>query len=157
MFKRSHKTLLVADLSYNSIRKDASDLLTNLPPNIEELILSNNEISGRLYRGGLNLLAQLGVLHLQNNQITGSIPLFGSTVPNIRSIDFSNNFFEGTIPAILSTLPYLRHFNISGNRLRGALPASVSRVAPLTVLDVSSNRFTGTIPTELGVLGGKYC
>jgi len=155
MFKRSHKTLLVADLSYNSISRDATDLMTNIPPNIEELILSNNEITGRFYSGGLNLLAQLGVLHLQNNLMTGSIPQFGSIVPNIRSIDFSNNFFEGTIPAILSTLPYLRYFNISGNRLRGPLPASISRVAPLRVLDVSSNRFTGIIPTELGLLGGK--
>jgi len=105
MFKRSHKTLLVADLSYNSISRDATDLMTNIPPNIEELILSNNEITGRFHSGGFNLLAQLGVLHLQNNLMTGSIPQFGSTVPNIRSIDFSNNFFEGNLQLLIISLP----------------------------------------------------
>ena len=47
-FKQSHQTLRICDVSHNSITTSASGLLKNMPPNIEQLILSNNLISRKL-------------------------------------------------------------------------------------------------------------
>ena len=45
-FKRSHETLRVLDVSHDIIQEEVSKLMENLPPNMEEFILLDNQMHG---------------------------------------------------------------------------------------------------------------
>merc|ERR1712194_383203 len=72
-FKRSHETLKVCDLSHNSIQEDASKLLKNMPSNMEQLVLSHNQIQGRI-EGSLENHACLRRLDMCTNMLSGEVP-----------------------------------------------------------------------------------
>ena len=67
-------------------------------------------------------------LHLQRNQLTG------------------------TIPAELGSLGELEYLYLSGNQLTGAIPTALGNLSSLTALDLSNNRLTGSIPVAFGDL-----
>ena len=119
-FKQSHQTLRICDVSYNSIKTSASDLLKNVPPNIEQLILSKNLIHGTLPTS-LEHLANLRYFDMSMNMLSGELPDISSLYPNLQVLDLSeqkrmnNTGFIGAIPEGLVNLQFLSALNLSGN------------------------------------------
>ncbi|KAL0424415.1 UNVERIFIED_CONTAM: hypothetical protein Sradi_0976300 [Sesamum radiatum] len=97
-----------------------------------------------------NWNADLEILDLSSNSLTGSIPNLmqfqGLTMLSIR-----NNSLEGNLPSALGSLPKLNTVDLSSNRLDGLIPHSFFASMTLTNLNLSSNRLTGGIP-----LGGSH-
>ncbi|KAL7538478.1 LOW QUALITY PROTEIN: hypothetical protein ACHAWF_006105, partial [Thalassiosira exigua] len=154
-FKRSHQTLKVCDLSYNFIHGEASNILKNVPPNIERLILSNNLIDGPLPTS-LESMPSLREFNLDSNRLNGTLPDFSSSFPNLRELDLSNQKqmkgFTGPIPESLANLPFLSVLNVAGNNLTSTVPPALGTLAQIRELDLSNNNLSRSIPKELGRL-----
>ncbi|KAL7527626.1 hypothetical protein ACHAXR_002053, partial [Thalassiosira sp. AJA248-18] len=157
-FKQSHETLRIFDLSYNSIQQQASDILKNVPPNIEQFILSDNMIQGTL--PPLENLNELRRLNMGSNSLNGTLPDFPTAFPNLQELDLSTQAqgngsgLSGGISARLSNLPFLTTLDLAGNELTGPLPAAFGNFGQLKLLILSDNVLTKTIPAELGRLAG---
>eukprot|EP00579_Thalassiosira_antarctica_P031612 CAMPEP_0202030936 /NCGR_PEP_ID=MMETSP0905-20130828/64752_1 /ASSEMBLY_ACC=CAM_ASM_000554 /TAXON_ID=420261 /ORGANISM="Thalassiosira antarctica, Strain CCMP982" /LENGTH=1109 /DNA_ID=CAMNT_0048594753 /DNA_START=96 /DNA_END=3423 /DNA_ORIENTATION=- len=74
-FNAAYETLQVVDLSNNEIDQAASEVFLNIPPNLEELILSNNAIRGAFPDPFPNL-DKIRRFATANNNINGPLPDF---------------------------------------------------------------------------------
>jgi len=154
-FKKSQQTLTVCDVSHNSIKTSTSDLMTNVPPNIERFILSSNLIHGPLLTSSLEVLANLRTLDLSMNSLSGEVPDFSNSNPNLQVLDLSEQEegLVGNIPESLANLPFLSTLNLNGNQLSGSIPPVLGNMGQLRVLNLSSNKLSEVIPKEVGKLG----
>jgi len=124
---------------------------------LEELYLTNCELTGDIYNAWLPKLKRLEVLNLDNNKLVGSLPPFGMSefpMPYLVEINLSGNQLSGFIPAEdYINLPLLQILNLSNNQLTGGVPSDIGDSGLLTglkILDLSGNQLTGTIPSTLG-------
>ena len=159
-FKPSHATLRKCDLSHNAIQEKASKLMKNLPSNMKELILSDNQIYGT-FPDTLEELSSLKHLDISANMLSGGLPDFSRVYPNLQVLNLSNQKkgegigLTGTIPAGLSEFKFLDTFNLGGNSLTGTVPPVLGNMGLLKTLDLSKNLLSERIPPNLGNLEGK--
>lgn len=108
--------------------------------NLKVLDLSYNQLSGEL--PGFNFLYALEVLKLSNNRFSGFIPndLLKGDPLVLTELDLSANNLSGLINMITSTT--LNILNLSSNGLSGELPLLTGSC---TVLDLSNNEFEGNL------------
>ena len=155
-FKRSYHTLTVCDVSHNFINASASELMTNVPLNIEQLTLSSNLIHGPLLTSSLEVLANLRRFDMSMNVLSGELPDFSNSYPNLQVLDLSEQISEGlvgNIPDSLVNLAFLSTLNLASNKLSGSIPPVLGNMGQLRVLNLSSNELSQSIPKELGKLG----
>ncbi|XP_010453020.1 PREDICTED: probable inactive receptor kinase At5g10020 [Camelina sativa] len=107
--------------------------------NLEVIDLENNQINGELPRFGSQ--PSLRVLKLARNQLFGLVPeeLLQSSIP-LQELDLSRNGFTGSISVINSTT--LNLLNLSSNALSGELPSSLKSCL---AIDLSGNTFSGDV------------
>jgi uncharacterized protein YjbI with pentapeptide repeats len=151
LFKSSHKTLRMCDLSHNSIDQAAGEIFVNVPPNLKELILSDNKIRGT-FPSSLDLLPYVKVFRAENNELSGTIPDFVRSFARLKELNLSNQKLSGFIPEGLSNLLELSVLDLSGNSLEGQIPPDVGALPRLTLFNISNNNINGQIPQELGKL-----
>ncbi|XP_013635810.1 PREDICTED: receptor-like protein 12 [Brassica oleracea var. oleracea] len=162
----SLKSLLHLDLSGNSISPASLRSDSNIPltlamvffkhcgikefPNMLKKLhsmqfidLSNNRISGKLPEW-LWSLPQLGTLNVVNNSFNGfegsSEALVNSSV---RILLLESNNFEGALPNLPLSITV---FSAGTNNFTGEIPLLICNRSSLTVLDLNYNNFTGPIP-----------
>jgi Leucine-rich repeat (LRR) protein len=132
------------------------NLLTGtLPSNLFQLsrlhalILSDNLLHGKLPTDDWASMTALGVLYLQDNHFTGTLPpgMFQSEQKQMRFLDVSRNHFRGTIPRSIGQLTGLRLVHAAGNRLAGTLPAQLTKLHKNLRLNFTDNLITGRIPS----------
>ena len=154
---RSFQTLRYCDVSNNTVQQDATGILETIPPNIEEFIASNNNISGSL-PVSLNNLPKLRQFIMASNSLSGILPGFTESLAILEDLDVSNQTegFTGPIPVDVWRSLSLKILNLADNMLTGTVPVPslVGNLAVLEVLDVSNNLLKGSLPSELGLLGG---
>ena len=160
-FNAAYETLEAVDLSNNNISQVAMNIFHNIPPNLHELILSNNVINGRL--PDAFKFEKLTHFAMANNRINGYLPDFPNDVPLLRELDLSNqkgvanvDGLSGTISSDVFKLVDLHALNLAGNSLTGEIPRSIGNLDNLKLLNLSSNKLTKEIPSELGRLIGTY-
>ncbi|MED6198456.1 hypothetical protein PIB30_066396 [Stylosanthes scabra] len=109
------------------------------------LDLSYNNFSGEL-PSCMNI-PSAGLINLQGNCLTGTIPeaLLNSSAR--MAIDMSNNKFVGTIPESVYRLQNLMFLLLGGNQLQGQIPDQICKLRYLKILDLSRNNFTGSVPS----------
>jgi hypothetical protein len=151
LYKSAHKTLRMCDLSHNSIDQAADEIFVNVPPNLKELILSDNKIRGT-FPSPLDLLPDVKVFRVENNELSGPLPDFVRSFTRLKELNFSNQKLSGSIPEGLSNLVELSVLDLSGNSLGGQIPPDVGALPRLTLLNISNNNINGQIPQELGKL-----
>ena len=155
----AYESLKVVDLGNNMISQDSSTIFYNIPPSIQELLLSSNSIAGELPNPFP--LGNLIRIYMSKNDMDGSLPDFPGTASLIREIDLSNQRrangggLTGTIWTDVFKLVDLSVLNLAGNNLTGEIPSSIGNLAKLRVLNLSSNALVKQIPTELSRLTGK--
>jgi Leucine-rich repeat (LRR) protein len=113
------------DMTKLKILNAASNLLTTLPTNLNQLVsLQTLIVSGNSIKSiqPLSALTRLIIFDLSNNQITGLFWSFRA-MANITMLDIHNNHFYGTIPTDwFDQLPQLTNIDLSQNSFTGALP-----------------------------------
>ena len=110
-------------------------------------------------------LANLELLSLWGNQLTGEIPKELGNLANLQSLYLSENQLTGEIPAELGSLANLRWLFLSENQLTGEIPKELGNLANLERLYLSENQLTGCIPyglrhvvdNDLDELGLPFC
>ncbi|XP_060670179.1 receptor-like protein EIX1 [Ziziphus jujuba] len=90
-------------------------------------------------------LPSLQDLVLSNNHLVGRLPEWLSQLESLVRLDLSYNSLYGPIPYSLELLQNLSHLWLGNNELNGTLPESLGQLSNLTFLDVSSNRLTGMV------------
>jgi hypothetical protein len=151
LFKSAHKTLRMCDLSHNSIDQAAEEIFVNVPPNLKELILSDNKIWGTFPRP-FDILPDVKVFRAENNELSGTIPDFVRSFTRLKELNLSNQKLSGSVPEGLSNLLELSVLDLSGNNLGGEIPPDVGALPRLTLFNISNNNINGQIPYELGKL-----
>jgi hypothetical protein len=115
------------------------------------LRLDNNNLSGNIpiEIGNLNNII---LLSLTQNNLNGNIPKEIGNLTNIKGLYFSGNLLSGAIPIELSNLSNIENLELPQNHLTGSIPKEIGTLPNLTFLSLCNNQITGIIPKELGNL-----
>ncbi|CAB9527629.1 LRR receptor-like serine threonine-protein kinase [Seminavis robusta] len=162
-------------LSYNM-------LTGTLPPrlfwsdyslSVEHLNLIGNRLTGtipgewfvNLHEGnGRNVLigslpmdlfyqSSLGILRVEDNQITGTIPTEIGLLANFSQIDVSGNSISGFLPSEIGLAKGLTGINLHATNMQGTLPEELyTELNHLRRLYLNGCSFSGTISSSLGLL-----
>ncbi|XP_064414953.1 protein flightless-1 homolog [Latimeria chalumnae] len=164
----SSKTMLVLNLSHNSIDNIPNQLFINLtdllyldlsdnkleslPPqmrrlvHLQTLILNNNPLMHAQLRQ-LPAMTALQTLHLRNTQRTQSnLPTSLEGLTNLVDIDLSCNDLS-RVPECLYTLSNLKRLNLSSNQISD-LSLCIDQWTPLETLNLSRNQLT-SLPSAI--------
>ncbi|KAJ8640067.1 hypothetical protein MRB53_016761 [Persea americana] len=101
--------------------------------------------------GALSALDQLRILDLHGNRLNGSLlPL--SKCANLKLLYLANNDLSGPIPGEFSALKRLMRLDLSDNNLSGPMPDGLSKMARLMTLRLQNNALSGKVPDFSSVL-----
>ncbi|CAO2176075.1 unnamed protein product [Urochloa humidicola] len=145
-------SLEILDLTGNGMNVDITVLLMDRLPQcawnvLEELHLQSNNLTGTL-PDSIERFTSMTVLDLSNNNLAGIIPAELSNWTSLVTLDLSNNNLAGIIPPELSNCTSLITLDLSNNQLSGLVPTGIGAFTNLTSLDLSSNNFSGVISEE---------
>ncbi|WVZ69812.1 hypothetical protein U9M48_018541 [Paspalum notatum var. saurae] len=168
--------LVELDISRNSL---SGPLPQNIgAPNLSDLLLSDNDISGAVPRyicqlKGLsvldlaknNLVGQLPIclegseetpklylvaLILYGNNLSGKFPSVLQRCPELVLLDLANNKYSGELPTwIANKLPNLSYLRLRNNTFSGSIPFQLTELRYLQFLDLAHNRISGSMPHKL--------
>ncbi|XP_042515906.1 probable LRR receptor-like serine/threonine-protein kinase At3g47570 [Macadamia integrifolia] len=112
--------------------------------------LAFNGFEGLLPNFKANLSTQLSVLHLEGNQISGTIPDGIEKLINLNSLALAQNFLQGNIPFSIGKFRKLQRLFLGENRLSGQIPSSIGNLTLLYRLHLESNNLNESIPFSIG-------
>ncbi|OWM64826.1 hypothetical protein CDL15_Pgr028543 [Punica granatum] len=156
------------DLSFNKL----TGSIPKLPADLLELAMKGNSLSGPLQRSSFDGLAQLEVIELSQNSLSGTLEPWLFLLPSIQQVDLANNTLtrvdvprppagagsslvavdlgfnriEGNVPLNLASYPLLSSLSLRYNRLRGGIPVEFSKKQTLRRLFLDGNFLTGKPP-----------
>ncbi|KAM7470458.1 hypothetical protein LguiA_008641 [Lonicera macranthoides] len=156
------------DLSFNKF----TGPIPKLPPNLLELAIKGNSLSGSISKSAFNELTQLSVVELSENSLSGTIQPWFFLLPSLQQVNLANNSFtrveiwkpsnknsdlvavdigfnkiEGPLPVNFAYYPVLSSLTLRYNRLRGPIPWEFSKKATLKRLYLDGNYLNGSPPT----------
>lgn len=109
------------------------------------MYLDNNMLTGAIPLN-FNGLKNLKRLELQGNKLSGEFPEL-SQLGNLNILDASDNAISGQMPSALP--PSLVELAMRNNQIEGNIPATVANLALLQVIDLSHNKLSGSVPASL--------
>lgn len=158
------------DLSFNKF----AGSLPKLPPNLIEVAVKANFLSGSLYKSSFEGLMELEVVELSENRFTGTLEPWFFLLPSLQQADLANNSFtrveiwkpppttdlnsdlvavdlgfnkiEGQLPVNFAAYPLLSSLSFRYNRLRGPIPGEYSKKETLKRLYLDGNFLNGWPP-----------
>nr|TKS02460.1 protein STRUBBELIG-RECEPTOR FAMILY 6-like [Populus alba] len=131
------------DMSYNNL---AGNIPDQLPPNLQQLNLANNQFSGGIPYS-ISQLPSLKYLNLGHNQLQNQLGDVFGQLPSLSTLDLSFNSLTGDLPQSFSSLSSMTSMYLQNNQFTGSI--NVLANLPLENLNVGNNRFTGWIPSQL--------
>jgi Leucine-rich repeat (LRR) protein len=125
-------------------------------PYLQYLDLSRNQLSGpippEIGRLSMRSYSMWGIVRLDHNRLTGSIPRETGDAKNLLELGLDGNQLTGSIPPEIGKLATLTTLNLSDNQLTGPIPLEIGNLTNLETLDLSGNQLTGSIPAQIGRL-----
>ncbi|XP_059313986.1 probably inactive leucine-rich repeat receptor-like protein kinase At3g28040 [Lycium ferocissimum] len=133
------------DLSYNKL----TGSLPKLPPNLLELAVKANSLSGSLLKSSFYGLNQLEVVELSENLLTGKIEPWFFQLPALQQVDMANNSFTLVeISRAVNPNSDLVAVDLGFNKIEGYLPVNFAVFPRLSSLSLRYNKFRGPIPWQ---------
>jgi len=119
--------------------------------NLSHLNLGGNKIQGDITTSLCTLSANISVLDVYKNSLTGSLKCLERLL-NLKDVNLGGNHIKGSIPSTISLLSRLQVLWIGPNSLTGKIPDSLGNLAELKILHLFTNSLSGTLPSSLGDL-----
>jgi len=86
-------------------------------------------------------------LHLENNSISGQIPLSLENCTNLEFLHLAENHLAGNIPTWIGEgLSKMKVIILRSNNFNGSIPEEICRLASLQILDLAHNKLSENIP-----------
>ncbi|KAF8650572.1 hypothetical protein HU200_063949 [Digitaria exilis] len=143
-FQLKHLALSGCDLDRDII-EEPHFLRTQI--HLEELDLSNNNLSGSMPNWLFTKEATLVNLNLGNNSLTGTLAPIGHPQTALQAGIISNNRITGQLPLDFgSVFPCLSTLYLYHNSFYGQIPKSICHINRMRLLDLSNNNFSGVLP-----------
>jgi Leucine-rich repeat (LRR) protein len=116
------------------------------------LQLNDNNFSGTI-PSTLGSLVSLEHILFDNNALVGPIPTELAQCQNLKTLSLGVNQLTGDIGPVINMLPpSLAELGLAFNLFNGTIPTSIGTFTDLNWLGLSENNLIGTIPSELGLL-----
>ncbi|WRX22006.1 Leucine-rich repeat - like 10, partial [Theobroma cacao] len=126
--------------------------LPHPPLSIISYLVSNNSLSGEIPPMLCNL-SFLVALDLSNNNLTGMLwRCLASLNDSLKVVNLRYNHFTGAIPSTYTTSCGLKMMDLSPNQLQGRIPRSLAHCTKLEVLNLGNNLIMIPFPSWLGTL-----
>nr|CAC40825.1 HcrVf1 protein [Malus floribunda] len=149
-------SLVWLDLSNSSFSGSVFHFFCDRPDETKLLYilhLGNNFLTGKVPDCWMSW-PQLGFVNLENNNLTGNVPMSMGELPHslqnctmLSFVDLSENGFSGSIPIwIGKSLSWLYVLNLRSNKFEGDIPNEVCYLQSLQILDLAHNKLSGMIP-----------
>ncbi|XP_028781416.1 receptor kinase-like protein Xa21 [Neltuma alba] len=142
-------TLKYLRLGNNSLSSLLPSYLGIGLPNLENLLLDDNEIIGQI-PNSISNASKLIKLNLSLNKLNGSIPNVIGNLKNLFDLALDGNDLTGLIPDRVSNLHKLQRLSLSNNRLQGSIINELCQLKSLSELYLANNMFSGALPGCLG-------
>ncbi|PPR88687.1 hypothetical protein GOBAR_AA31997 [Gossypium barbadense] len=136
------------NFNFNNLSGHIPEDMFDHLPNLKELALSVNLLSGRI-PASLFKCKELQKLSLSYNQMEGSLPIEIGNLSMLQYIYIGRNHFEGKIPKQIVNLTILKGFDCSKNNFTGKIPHEIGNLKNLQLLTITSNNITGSIPPQV--------
>ncbi|KAB2598719.1 receptor-like protein 12 [Pyrus ussuriensis x Pyrus communis] len=140
-----NRTFFSFDLSSNLL----DGPLPPFPSSVADLRLSQNMFSGPLSSFCETEAPNLFNLDLSDNQLSGELPTCWMQFRSLFVLNMAKNNLSGKIPSSLGYLKDVVLLRLQDNKLSGELP-SLENCTKLRVLDLGDNKLSGKIPTWIG-------
>ncbi|KAI8539598.1 hypothetical protein RHMOL_Rhmol09G0195500 [Rhododendron molle] len=164
---RNQNNFSKLDVSGAGISDVVPNWFWDLPPNLVNIDISNNQMKGLV--PDLSSAVSIFKINLSSNSFTGQIPglpshvsilnlsknLFLGSLSSICAVSFlayvdlSSNQLSGGLPDCWEPFQLLQMLNLANNTLSGELPRSFGSFFNLKVLQLSNNNFSGELPESL--------
>ncbi|KAG6632578.1 receptor-like protein 2 [Carya illinoinensis] len=143
------------NLSHNLILGEFPKELCALPALVsKQALMDNSSLIFSIFaiRNGtifeFNSLSNVGPkISLENNGLSGNIPLEIGHLKQLHGLNLSHNYFSGNIPDQISELTNLERLDLSANQLSGKIPKSFISLHFLHEFSVANNNLCGAIPS----------
>ncbi|GMJ10029.1 receptor like protein 9 [Hibiscus trionum] len=136
--------MIVFDVSNNN-------MTGKIPHGIDAsvLLLQNNSFQGQI---PCEAFHNAQVIDISHNFLSGPIPSCLSTdnFAQVLLLNLRNNRLSGNIPPLLSLLPSVLKFILLGHNLfSGLIPRQLCLLREISIMDLSYNSFSGSLPSCL--------
>ncbi|TYH29945.1 hypothetical protein ES288_A01G054300v1 [Gossypium darwinii] len=138
------------DFNFNNLSGHIPEDMFDHLPNLKELTLSVNLLSGRI-PASLFKCKELQKLSLSYNQMEGSLPIEIGNLSMLQHIYIGQNHFEGIIPHEIGTLKNLLLLSMENNSFVGSIPPQVFNISTLTTISLEGNQLSGHLPSNMGL------
>ncbi|KAG0468989.1 hypothetical protein HPP92_018317 [Vanilla planifolia] len=145
--------LRVIDISRNMLGGVLPISLANLSSDLQQILISWNQISGSILQG-IEKLVNLRYLDTTSNILTGTIPSAIGSLDRLETMRLRRNKISGTIPSSIGNLSSLTILSFAENQLEGGIPPCLGNLTSLGLLSVAENNLDGDIPPSMGSLLG---
>jgi len=122
------------------------------PPEIYAYGVQNNKLTGEIPIVICNLIS-LSVLDLSNNNLSGKLThCLGNISSTASVLNLHNNSFSGDIPDTFTSGCSLKVIDFSENKLEWKIPKSLANCTKLEILNLEQNKINDVFPSWLGML-----
>ncbi|XVF49441.1 hypothetical protein PTKIN_Ptkin04bG0012300 [Pterospermum kingtungense] len=129
------------NLSENNLTGALSPEIGNLSK-LEALRVGNNILSGTIPSTVFNI-STIQVVLLYENYFSGNLPpTIGFFLPNLVELHLQGNELQGTIPGSISNASKLTLLDLTDNFLTGSIPNSIGNLRNLLKLELANNNLT---------------
>jgi Leucine-rich repeat (LRR) protein len=119
--------------------------LTIIDGRVMHVILDNNNLTGTI-PVEIGSITECTNINLTSNKLTGPIPSQIGNLSKLASLTLSFNNLTGEIPQSVGNCNRLRLLLLNNNMLEGSMPSTIGNLSLLERLSVASNLMTGTFP-----------
>ncbi|XP_057989227.1 probable LRR receptor-like serine/threonine-protein kinase At3g47570 isoform X3 [Hevea brasiliensis] len=135
-------------IGYNNFGGELPEHIANFSKVLRFFVIQNNQISGNIPIG-IKFLVNLEVFAADRNKLSGTIPSGIGQLQNVKLLYLAINNLSGYIPSSLGNLTNLLELFLYNNNIQGTIPSSLGSCQKLLGLDLSTNNLSGPIPPQV--------